>query len=833
MPPTPTRPRPLPAAGLAALGWIACAPSSGPVTAPDPGTKAILEGFSHPGHPRLTARLRGLLQTQGARPGHRPAGLSWDGSRVLVNLTLDPDTQPEVLARLPAMGATLRRQIPGRALVSTPPAALETLADTPGVWRIAGHDPGVPTSGTAVTEGAALSRVAGLHGAGFDGEGFTIAVIDHFNGGSIPTLQASGDLPPDDRLRLFPSGDFDQPSYSTLHGESVAEIIYDHAPGAELMLFNTRSSSLTWEEALDQAVAEGADIINVSMGRNGWETPGDGRPYPGSLQEQVAAARAAEVLYVGSGGNTRLKHWRGTLSTTTPGEYHDFGTTPEPSGGPTVMPLGRADETGYWCQPLGEDIWAALRWSDWRGVDQDLDLELLMYDSESSTWSVVDASDDPQDGSAGQQPTEYITYTVDDSSPVHTGCSSGTLAALRVLNYDATHAVDIDLMGSDEIRNPVHAGSTRQPADALAALAVGAVNSGATEPTGTPEDYSSEGPLLAAGGWLPDGDGALKPDLASWAKVTTQSKGDAGFGGTSSAAPHAAGMAALLWQLEHTFDVDTLEAEILYYASLPEGDLGDPGPDTTFGHGVLILPPGAPPEADAGGPYAVGELEHAPLDATESSGPVDLVQFEWDCDGDGTFDWTTDDPEDGEGCRWAHEGTFPIRLRVTDDAGWRRTALTSVTVSNAAPALSELDGDTSLRPGEAGHWSVTAEDSPDDTLSYTWDPGDGTPATTGAELDTHTHAYANPGRYTLVLTVDDNDGGVSEVSAVVSVTAEADDGPAPTDSATPDSGAPDDRRADAKDSGGCSASPASGAGVLWCLVALARRRRPAPRPEDG
>jgi len=96
------------------------------------------------------------------------------------------------------------------------------------------------------------------------------------------------------------------------------------------------------------------------------------------------------------------------------------------------------------------------------------------------------------------------------------------------------------------------------------------------------ESYSSRGPTI---------DGRPKPDLVAPADVSSATYGSfktcggSGFAGTSAAAPHVAGAAALAKQLNPTFGPAELQAFLESRAL----DLGVPGRDELFGLGKLML----------------------------------------------------------------------------------------------------------------------------------------------------------------------------------------------------------------------------------------------------
>jgi hypothetical protein len=103
-------------------------------------------------------------------------------------------------------------------------------------------------------------------------------------------------------------------------------------------------------------------------------------------------------------------------------------------------------------------------------------------------------------------------------------------------------------------------------------LAVGAAH---WNTTGTIAFYSSLGPTL---------DQRVKPDIVGVTSGDTVTYGPGGFGGTSQASPHVAGLAALVLQANPSFTPVQLAA-YLKNAALPRG----PVPNNSFGYGLAYL----------------------------------------------------------------------------------------------------------------------------------------------------------------------------------------------------------------------------------------------------
>ncbi len=95
------------------------------------------------------------------------------------------------------------------------------------------------------------------------------------------------------------------------HGTAVAEIVHEVAPGAQLLLI-CFDSEVTLSQAVDDAIAQGASIINHSVQ---WFNTGrgDGSGGAGSPDASVAKARAHGIVWVNAAGNTARTHWAGTF----------------------------------------------------------------------------------------------------------------------------------------------------------------------------------------------------------------------------------------------------------------------------------------------------------------------------------------------------------------------------------------------------------------------------------------------------------------------------------------------------------------------------------------
>ncbi len=139
---------------------------------------------------------------------------------------------------------------------------------------------------------------------------------------------------------------------------------------------------------------------------------------------------------------------------------------------------------------------------------------------------------------------------------------------------------------------------------------------------------------------------------------------------------------------------------------------------------------------------------------------------------------------------YGDDGTYFLWFYVTDDDGGTAEDTVNVTVLNLPPEI-EPFGPISGGPGKPVEIAGTATDSGSDDLTFTWNFGDGSPVVTNiyyndglgpdeskgscngtfpfVETDTVTHTYASKGNYIIVLTVEDDNGGISEYTTNVNI----------------------------------------------------------------
>jgi len=142
----------------------------------------------------------------------------------------------------------------------------------------------------------------------------------------------------------------------------------------------------------------------------------------------------------------------------------------------------------------------------------------------------------------------------------------------------------------------------------------------------------------------------------------------------------------------------------------------------------------------------------------------EIVRYEWDLGADGTYEKSTTCPVFTHS--YADDGTYKVRLRVTDDDG--STALSNLmTVEvNNRPPTSAFDWTPSL-PDDAikVEFADRSTDPDGEVVSWYWNFGDGSTTTTKNPC----HQFPDDGVYTVTLVVHDDDGKKTSYSQEITV----------------------------------------------------------------
>ena len=479
-------------------------------------------------------------------------GVDVDGSLVQVAIYAKAGRKAALLSAIAGVGGRTDGTAEDLVMADIPVGRLVRFSEDPSIRSIFAppkpEELAVTSQGIAALNVPAWARATPEHPA-LTGAGVKVGVLDAgFNG--YETLLGT-ELPPAAQVHMWTGA----PADDTSHGAAVAEVIHDVAPDSELYLAAVHTP-VQLNQALDWMASQGVTVINMSLGWHAWSRVDGTGPVNAPFDRAVAQGITCSF----SAANSRRRHWSG-----------NFVGGNEPFPEQFLHNWKGADQENQFTVttvPYLVDGW--LWWDDWATASQDYNLQLVRWTG--STWEEVRQSRDSQ--SVTRVPVEHISAEL---------TQTGTYG-WRIWRAAATRTdVDFDLFiikGSDLVNKTGHAYNTSrrsvlQPGDnkTPGAITVAATGFG---PKYTLESYSSEGPTI---------DGRNGIDISNPTVVDTVSYGPSTFNGTSAAAPHIAGLAALVRQAEPSLTPAEIE-QYLYAQSI---DLGAKGLDPLYGRGRVWL----------------------------------------------------------------------------------------------------------------------------------------------------------------------------------------------------------------------------------------------------
>jgi subtilisin family serine protease len=531
--------------------------------------------------------------------------------------------------------------------------------------------------GIYTSEGVSASNATAWHTAGKTGAGVRIAVIDAGFDGYASLL--GSDLPTTDKVKTYDwtsSGMGGSP-----HGTACAEIVHDMAPGATLYLHKVNFATHLGQ-AVDQAIADGVSVISMSLG---WtiDGPGDGT---GFLANIVKKARQNGILFVTAAGNEADETWHGI--------FQDDGS------GRHRWPSGDwVNELTFFIN-AGDVIRLGLHWDDWTSPSQDYDLELYRWTG--SSWSLVASSRNRQ-SSGYPTPEEWIGMYAPENGRY----------GVAVRRHSATRNVCFRVLAPKmgALQDFSSERSVTFPADSTDAVSAGALD---VDLPYNLESYSSRGPTFGAGGACIGG--TIKPDLGGYANVSTVSYGPRFFNGTSSATPHVAGAAALVWGTNPAYSPGQVQSFLEQRAL----DQGPAGKDNRYGWGRLYL---GDPSGGINTPPSIAGLPDQTLPMnTSRPQAIDLWAYASDAESaDSALTYSIDNSPDPDAGVSIQNNRY-VSIQPTN--GW--TGQTGVTIKVTDPgSLSDSDALTVTVMAVGKVWNGSQSD--DWHAASNWSPS-GVPA---------------------------------------------------------------------------------------------------------
>jgi subtilisin family serine protease len=420
---------------------------------------------------------------------------------------------------------------------------MEEVANLSFVVKISPPSYGQTKTGSVNTEGDAILGSDDVRELGIDGTGVKVGVISD-GVDNMATSQAMGDLPHniDVNPALLGSGD---------EGTAILEIIHDIAPGANLA-FSGAGTSLGFIQAISFLVnTANVDVIVDDLGFLG-------EPYfeDGPVAQEAANAVSQGVVFVSAAGNDAQNHYQAMYIDTDPADVdnnlHDFG-----------LAAGEGSDIGMnvLIPPL-QSVSFFLQWNDKFGQSSN-DYNLFVFDP--FTIDLLAASTGEQNGD--DNPIEFVVITnlsFVDFIPV-----------LVVINRFSGQARTLEMFFNG-LPGDLTLIEYNVPSDSIFGhpavpdvIAVGAV------PVSNPdviEPFSSQGAVSI---FFPSFESRSKPDVVAPDGGSTTVPGFMPFFGTSAAAPHAAGVAALLLEAEQNLVLANTNSLVLLNQNLSPSDISN------------------------------------------------------------------------------------------------------------------------------------------------------------------------------------------------------------------------------------------------------------------
>ncbi len=661
-----------------------------PATAQQPGRGTFPRIQPTTKHPKIDSQLMGVALAfaqrgeSAALDEARKRRLIVIRSKVRVVVESAGRDRSGALAAIRAAGGDVELESGNAIRALLPPSAIQRVGEDPAVrlLRLPARpvpvdltpsdpgkllnpciDPGIcPKPKPVDGEGVKATNADKWHAAGFTGAGQNVAVIDvGFKG--YKARQATGDLPATLVTKdNCEAGMFDGPD-ALPHGTAVAEVVHEMAPDAALHLVCVAD-----EVTLNMGAGFVSSLNNLIVNHSvTWPNTsrGDGTFPPADFEHGVSPEETVQqlsqlgALWVNAAGNETKAHWAGFFDDTNADGWNNF-----------PVPFTTTNQEYIELHvPAGQEFCVHLKWDDWPASNVDYDLYVFLTSS-----ILLASSENEQSGT--QRPTETAcSANLDNFTQTY-------WIAIQKASGSANPPKRFDLFTpKSTLQFPEAAVSVGEPATSPKAMAAGAI----CWKNDVLMSYSSRGTTI---------DARIKPDIAGPSHVSSASYGEfkscsadsfsGGFGGTSAAAPHVAGAAALRKQASPSSTAADLQSWLEKRAI----DLGVSGKDNLYGAGKLWL---GEPTSDIA--TICCPPEKIKIKMRQSQGPDSQdVEFEAvanlckDCTV-ARVQWSFGDGQTSERNPVVHHyeqpGTYRVSLAVTDNRGL--TLATSETIDVRQP----------------------------------------------------------------------------------------------------------------------------------------------------
>jgi subtilisin family serine protease len=479
----------------------------------------------------------------------------------------------------------------GMIQASLPYAALETVADNPDVRSIQSAAQAVLNAGSLTSQGYIAHKANNVAAMSITGAGVTVGVLsDSASAARIAALVSTGDLPPG--AHALPG----QNSSGTDEGAAMMEIVHDIAPGADIIFATANGGVANFANNILQLQAAGAKVIVDDI-----TYFNEGVFQDGPVAQAINQVTANGAIYFSAAANS------GSLTFGTSGTWEgDFN--PNGSAATPIPEPGILHNFGTAGSPQNFDVLTAvtnfisLKWSDPLGASTN-DYDIFILNSTGTTLKGFSAG--AQTGT--QDPYEFVRQGTNCGTASASGyCPAAGDRIVVVLFAGATRALHIDTeRGRLSIGT---AGATFGHNAGASTMSTAATNwnsartgtkpfTGAANPN---EVFSSDGPRkvffnpdgtpITPGNFLFATNGGttlVKPDIAAADGTSTRTPGFQPFFGTSAAAPHAAGIAALVLSVQPTWTPAQVRNAMISTAL----DSMAAGIDRDSGNGIVMALP--------------------------------------------------------------------------------------------------------------------------------------------------------------------------------------------------------------------------------------------------